>query len=120
MNYLILILYSFAYALTNVVGAGLIKSEINNNISLNNFSDFINLFYKPKVLIGLSIVFGSALILFKALSVYDFSKIIPLSVGINFVLTSIIGVFIFNEIINTYSIVGMSIIIIGVIILTFS
>ena len=72
------------------------------------------------VIPGFVVVFGSALILFKGLSLFDFSKIIPLSIGINFILTSILGVVIFKEIITNYGVVGMGIILLGIIILNFN
>ena len=115
-----LFIYSFAYAFCNVVGAALIKSEINSKLSLNSISDYFNLLFNLKVIVGFVVVFGSALILFKGLSLFDFSKIIPLSIGINFILTSILGVVIFKEIITIYGVVGMGIILLGIIILNFN
>jgi len=113
-----LFLYSFFYALANVAGAALIKKEIKLIGNLSSIDDYLKLLFKWRVVLGFIIIFVSALILFKALSIFDFSKIIPLSIGINFLLTAILGVFIFDEIINFYSSVGMLIIIIGIVVLT--
>lgn len=54
----------FYYSFLNAAGAALIKSEINQSDGLNNFSDYINLLLTWKVLIGFTVVFGSALMLF--------------------------------------------------------
>ena len=113
-----LFLYSLSYALANVAGAALIKSEIKLISNLSSIDDYLKLIIKWRVILGFIIVFASALILFKALSIFDFSKIIPLSIGINFLLTAILGVFIFDEIISFYSSIGMLIIIIGIVVLT--
>lgn len=113
-----LFLYSLLYAILNVSGAAIIKSEIKLIGNLSSIDDYLKLIIKWRVILGFIIIFASALILFKALSIFDFSKIIPLSIGINFLLTAILGVFIFDEIINFYSSVGMLIIIIGIVVLT--
>jgi len=113
-----LFLYSLLYAILNVLGAAIIKSEIKLIGNLSSIDDYLKLIIKWRVILGFIIIFASALILFKALSIFDFSKIIPLSIGINFLLTAILGFFIFDEIISFYSSIGMLIIIIGIVVLT--
>jgi multidrug transporter EmrE-like cation transporter len=112
-----LILYSCVYALCNVCGAAIIKSEIKLVAGLNNVSDYISLLLKWKIILGFAIIFSSSLVLFKALSLFEFTKVIPISIGVNFVLTTLVGVIIFSETVNTYGAVGMIIIVIGIILL---
>tara|TARA_B100000886_G_C20073098_1_gene346674 strand:- start:188 stop:547 length:360 start_codon:yes stop_codon:yes gene_type:complete len=113
-----LFLYSFFYALANVAGAALIKKEIKLIGNLSSIDDYLKLLFKWRVVLGFIIIFSSALILFKALSIFDFSKIIPLSIGINFLLTVLLGTLLFEEIINFYSLIGMITILIGIVIIT--
>jgi multidrug transporter EmrE-like cation transporter len=116
MNPYSAILYSALYAMLNVGGATLIKSEISNRI-LANAKDYISLLLTPKVIMGFGIIGISALVLFKALSIARFSYVIPVANGINFAFTVIVGYFIFSDKITYITLIGMALILSGIIIL---
>ncbi|MEO8403079.1 MAG: hypothetical protein ABI480_00735 [Chitinophagaceae bacterium] len=107
----------FLYALCNVSGTTLIKVNLKGK-PLATFMDWVNLFMNIQVILAFAIVFGSALILFKALASGSYTFIIPVAVGINFILTIIAGYFIFKEQLNFYSFIGFSMIISGIILLS--
>ena len=114
MNVYGLIAYSFAYALFNVAGAALIKSQIQTGKpSFNGIGDYLIFLLKAKTLLGLGLVFLAALILFKALSLYEFTRVIPLSIGINFILTAALGHFWFHESLPLMKLSGMGLILAG-------
>lgn len=120
MNYLILLFYALCYALLNVVGAALIKVELLNTAVLNDAKDYISLLIRWKVIIGFVIIFIASLVLFKALSLFEFSKVIPISIGINFILTTTIGIAIFNESFAAIKLISLAIILFGIILLSIS
>ena len=60
-----LFLYSLSYALANVAGVALIKSEIKLISNLSSIDDYLKLIIKWRVILGFIIVFASALILLK-------------------------------------------------------
>jgi multidrug transporter EmrE-like cation transporter len=111
------ILFSCLYAVCNVSGAALIKTEIAGR-NLNSFMAYVNLLFTVKVIIGFMLVFVSALILFKALSLANFSFVIPISNGVNFTLTAIAGYFIFSERLSLPSYIGMVLILSGILLMT--
>ncbi|MEO9804485.1 MAG: hypothetical protein ABJF04_14620 [Reichenbachiella sp.] len=117
---LYLITYSSLYALFSVIGAALIKSAINAYGKLITASDYIQLLLNWKVILGFLIIFGSSLVLFKALSQFEYSKVIPISIGINFILTTTIGYYVFGELLSLVGLVGIFVILIGIILLAFS
>ncbi len=84
----------FVYALCNVTGTTLMKWNLKDR-ALATFGDWMQFFMNFQVILAFAIIFGSALILFKALSLGAFSFIIPAAVGINFVFTVIAGYYIF-------------------------
>jgi multidrug transporter EmrE-like cation transporter len=111
------ILFCFLYALFNVTGAAFIKWKLKS-IQLNTFNDWIRFVLNLQVMAAFLLIFLSALILFKALSSGDFSFIIPVSAGINFILTVIAGYFIFKDQLSFQSFIGMAMIISGIILLS--
>lgn len=113
------ILYSGLYALFNVTGAALIKSELKNR-SLTSMQDYLDLLFTVKVIAGFIIIFLSALIFFKALSLQKFSIVVPLANGLNFCITLAAGYFLFSEKLTVFSVFGLFLIIIGIIIIGFS
>jgi uncharacterized membrane protein len=113
MNSVAILFYSFLYALMNVTGVTIIKFHIGNS-QLNAFSDYMQLFLKPGVILGFSIVFLSALVMFKALSIGKFSIIGPLATGINFMLTVFVGVMFFNDKLGFQSYIGLVFILAGI------
>lgn len=113
------ILYSGLYAVFNVTGAALIKSELKGH-SLTSFQDYLNLLLTVKVISGFVIIFMSALIFFKALSLAKFSIVVPVANGLNFCITLAVGYFIFTEKLSIQSLLGLLLIIIGIIIIGLS
>lgn len=111
------ILFCFLYAVLNVSGAAIIKWNLKGKV-LNEFSHWVNLLLNIQVIGAFSLIFISALVMFKALSTADFTFIIPVSAGINFVLTIIAGYFIFKDKINFASYIGFTLILSGIILLS--
>ena len=111
------ITFCFLYALLNVSGAALIKWKLKGRI-LSTFNDWLQFLLIPQVIGAFVLIFVSALVLFKALSAGNFTFIIPVSAGINFVLTVIAGYYIFRDQLNTVSFVGFGLIISGIILLS--
>jgi multidrug transporter EmrE-like cation transporter len=111
------IIFCFFYAVLNVSGAALIKWKLKGKV-LNEFSDWFNFLLNIQVIAAFALIFVSALVMFKALSTADFSFVIPVSAGINFVLTLIAGYYIFKDKINFVSYIGFSLILSGIILLS--
>ena len=111
------ILYCFLYAALNVSGSGLIKWQLKGR-SLNVLQDWISFLLLPQVITAFALVFVSALVLFKALASGAFTFVIPLAVGINFILTVILGRFLFKDPLNYVSFIGFALILSGIIILS--
>jgi len=111
------ILLCGAYAILNVSGAGLIKWKIRER-SLMTIQDWIGFLIEPQVITAFTLIFVSALVLFKALSTGQFTFIIPIAVGVNFILTVILGYFLFKDKLNTVSFLGFGFILTGIIILS--
>jgi multidrug transporter EmrE-like cation transporter len=111
------IIFCLMYAILNVSGAAIIKWNLKGKV-LNEFSDWVNFLLNLRVIGAFSLIFISALVMFKALSTADFSFVIPVSAGINFVLTLIAGYYIFKDKINFVSYIGFALILSGIIILS--
>ncbi len=87
--------YCLLYAILNVSGAAMIKWKLKGK-SLNDFSQWFNFLLDMQVIGAFALIFVSALVIFKALSSANFTFVIPVSAGINFVLT-VIAVIIFSR-----------------------
>lgn len=111
------VFFCFLYALLNVSGSAIIKWNLKGK-TLNDLGEWIAFLFSAQVIIALTLVFISALVMFKALSTADFTFIIPVSTGINFVLTVIVGFFIFRDRINMISYMGFALILSGIILLS--
>src|SRR6476620_1968520 len=98
-------------------GTAFIKGQLKNkNLdSLNEWSDF--LFNMPFV-IGSTLVVFSAVTLFKALSTNNFSLVIPIATGVNFVFTIVIGYYFFHDKLSIASFIGFILILSGILILS--
>jgi uncharacterized membrane protein len=101
----------------NVSGAALIKMEIPGH-NLSDFAGYVHFFMTWRVICGFVIIFLSALVMFKALSVGRFTYIIPIATGINFSLTVFLGVFLFGDRLNVYSWLGLSFIFSGILLMS--
>ena len=109
--------FCLLYALLNVSGAAIIKWKLKGKV-LNEFNDWMRFLFSFHVIGAFILIFISALVLFKALSLGNFTYIIPVSVGINFILTVIAGFLIFSDKINLISVVGFCLIISGILLLS--
>ncbi|HEX9152583.1 MAG TPA: hypothetical protein VF842_10900 [Flavobacterium sp.] len=111
------LLYIFLYAALNVSGAAIIKMQLKDK-TLTTLSEwFLFLLNLPFIGAFLMIIF-SALALFKALSTNNFSLIIPLSTGVNFILTIVVGYYLFQDKLSVVSFLGFILIISGIIVLS--
>lgn len=109
--------YCALYALFNVSGATLIKWNLKGK-TLTGLKEWINLFLNVQVIAALCLIVISMLVVFKALSAANFTFVIPVSTGINFILTIIVGYFIFRDPLNFISFLGFGLIISGIILLS--
>lgn len=117
MNFLPVVLYSILYAAINVSGAALIKSDLKNQ-SLSGISDYVSFLLRWRVIAGFALVFLSAIILIKALSMAKISLVNPMATGINFGFTLIVGYFLFHERITVSHYVGLALILAGILIIS--
>jgi multidrug transporter EmrE-like cation transporter len=111
------ILYCFLYALLNVSGAAIIKWNLKGKV-LNAFSDWLQFLLSIQVIGAFVVIFASALVMFKALSAANFTFVIPVSAGINFILTIVAGYYIFKDQLSLASFIGFALIISGIILLS--
>ena len=111
------VLYCALYALLNVSGAAIIKWNLKGKL-LTSFNQWINLLLHPQVIAAFALIFVSMLVIFKALSSANFTFVIPVSAGINFILTIIAGYYIFKDQLNLASFIGFTLIISGIILLS--
>lgn len=110
-------LYCALYALLNVSGAAIIKWNLKGKV-LTTVNEWISLLLNVQVIAAFALIFVSMLVIFKALSSANFTFVIPVSAGINFVLTIIAGYFIFKDHLNMISFIGFTLIISGIILLS--
>ena len=85
---------------------------------MSSFNDWFQFLLNVQVIGAFVIIFVSALVMFKALSTANFTFVIPVSAGINFVLTIIAGYYIFKDQLNMASFIGFALIISGIILLS--
>ena len=111
------IFFCFLYALFNVSGAAIIKWKLKGRV-LNELSQWMNFLFEIPVIAAFALIFISALVMFKALSGGQFTFIIPVATGVNFILTVIAGYFIFKDQINFISFMGFALILSGIILLS--
>jgi multidrug transporter EmrE-like cation transporter len=111
------VLYCALYALLNVSGAAIIKWNLKGKL-LTSLNQWISLLLHPQVIGAFVLIFVSMLVIFKALSSANFTFVIPVSAGINFILTIIAGYYIFKDQLNAVSFIGFTLIISGIILLS--
>lgn len=111
------VIFCFIYAVLNVSGAAIIKWKLKGK-ALTELKHWINLLLDMQVISAFALIFVSALVIFKALSSADFTFVIPVSAGINFILTLIAGYYIFKDNLNFVSFIGFTLIISGIILLS--
>jgi multidrug transporter EmrE-like cation transporter len=111
------ILFCCLYALLNVSGAAIIKVKLKG-MQLTELKHWLNLLLDIQVIGAFALIFLSALLIFKALSLANFSFVIPVSAGVNFILTVVAGYYIFKDQLSLISFIGFALIISGIILLS--
>src|ERR1700759_4908748 len=111
------VLYCALYALLNVSGAALIKLNLKGKV-LTNVNQWVSVLLNPQVIAAFALIFVSMLVIFKALSSANFTFVIPVSAGINFVLTVIAGYFLFKDQLGLISFIGFALIVSGILLLS--
>jgi multidrug transporter EmrE-like cation transporter len=111
------IYYIILYAVLNVCGAAIIKYQLKG-VMLSAWNDWLKLLFNIPFLAAFGFLILSALALFKALSTNQFSVVIPIATGINFILTIAVGYFMFQDKITLLSYLGFFLIIGGVLLLS--
>lgn len=111
------VLFCLLYAILNVSGAAIIKWKLKGR-ALNVVNDWVKLLFDLQVISAFALIFLSMLVIFKALSLANFSFVITVSAGINFVLTVVAGYFIFKDQVNFVSFIGFALIISGILLLS--
>ncbi len=111
------VLYCALYALLNVSGAAIIKWNLKGKV-LTSFNQWINILLNIQVIAAFALIFVSMLVIFKALSSANFTFVIPVSAGINFIFTIIAGYYIFKDQLGLASFVGFTLIISGILLLS--
>ena len=117
MSHIYIILMCLCYAVFNVSGAALIKIELPFH-SLNTLKSYFLFLVTWRVISGFGIIMISALVMFKALSLGQFSYVIPIATGINFSLTVLLGVLLFNDKLSLSSFLGLALILTGIIVMS--
>lgn len=109
-----LLSYAGAYALLNVAGAACVKAEIATGVhAFDSPRGYGRFLLEWRVLAGLGLVCLSALVLFRALSLLEFSRMIPVSIGMNFVLAALVGRIFFAESFSLMKLTGLVLMLAG-------
>ena len=111
------IIYCTLYAILNVSGAAIIKFNLRGQV-LENIRDYVGFLLNIQVIFAFILAFGSALVMFKVLSITAFTITGPIATGINFALTIIVGYFFFKDQLNLLSFIGFGLILAGIILLS--
>jgi len=106
------------YAVLNVSGVSIIKSEISTH-SLVSWRDYLTFLFNYKVITAFLIIFISAVVIIKALSLERFSFVVPIAHGINFMLTVSVGYLIFGDRLSLGSYIGLALVITGILLMGF-
>lgn len=117
MDWKIIIPLCLLYAFLNVSGSGLIKSELSSS-SLDSVKDYFDFLCRYKVLAGIVVNFASVLVAFKALSLGKFSYVVPISTGILFMLTVLLGILVFEDRLSKISYGGLILILTGIVLMS--
>lgn len=110
--------YSLGYAVFNVIGATIVKTNLPKSGISSGYEFFIFLL-NPVVIIALLFIFVSMFFGIKALSIGSFTAAAPYLTGINFVLTVIVGMLYFGERLNIFGYCGIVAIFFGIVMVSF-
>ena len=112
-----ILLLCVVYAILNASGTALIKSTATE-YNLINLSSYINILLDIRIVAGIALNFSSMLIIIKALSMERFTYVFPVAIGINFVVTIIIGYVVFGERLDIEMLSGILLILLGIFIMS--
>lgn len=115
------ILFVLGAVLLNTVGQIVMKAGATSlasiNFSLSNLSQVFLTILKSPLMMGALALYGlSAVVWIMALSKMDLSQAYPMT-SIGYILTALIGVMAFGEVITLNRLVGLGLILIGVLVL---
>lgn len=105
------------YATFNVCGAAIVKLQLKQT-KLAAWQDWLTLFFNGYFIVAALFIILSALAMFKALSGSQFSFVIPIATGINFLLTVVVGYFLFQDRLTIGSYIGIFFIVAGILMLS--
>jgi multidrug transporter EmrE-like cation transporter len=117
VNFIPVVIYSIIYAALNVSGAALIKTELKTT-QLSGLKEYFFFLFRFRVIAGFGVVFLSALVLIKALSIAKISLVNPVATGVNFMFTLVVGYFLFNERITISHYIGLVLILCGILVIS--
>jgi len=113
---LVIIGLCLLYAVLNVSGVSIIKSEISTH-NLVSWRDYLTFLFNYKVITAFLIIFVSAVVIIKALSLERFSYVVPIAHGMNFSITVLVGYILFGDRLSIGSYVGLILVIAGILIM---
>jgi multidrug transporter EmrE-like cation transporter len=111
------LIYILLYACLNVSGAAFIKLQLQGQ-RLTDLGEWLKFIFNPYFFVAFALIILSALSLFKALSTNQFSLVVPIATGVNFILTIGIGYYLFEDKLSMISFLGFLLIMSGVVILS--
>ena len=122
MKILLIVLICCIYAGLNVTGSSLIKTELTTlqreGKPLAGALDYIYFIFRPRIMLALVFIVLSMFTMFKGLSMQNFSFVVPLATGINFLITVIVGVMLFKDKMTVFQLVGLFFIISGILLVS--
>jgi uncharacterized membrane protein len=101
------------YSLFNASAALIIKHKLLTH-KINQAYDFFFFLIDPKIAFAFVLILVSMFFSMKALSISDFSFVIPVSTSINFILTVLIGILFFKDNMVLGSYIGIAFILVGI------
>ena len=110
--------YVLLYSAFSVLGISILKTQISNE-SLQSVQNYFLFLISWKVIVASVSIFVGMFFALKVLLVKTIVVANPLFVTGNFLLTALIGVFYFKNVLNNLNIVGMLFIIIGIVLISY-
>ena len=110
--------YVLLYSAFSVLGISILKTQISNE-SLQSVQNYFLFLISWKVMVASVSIFVGMFFALKVLLVKTIVVANPLFVTGNFLLTALIGVFYFKNVLSNLNIVGMLFIIIGIILISY-
>jgi multidrug transporter EmrE-like cation transporter len=112
----LILLFSTLYSFFNATAALIIKKKLLT-YRIDQVKDFIIFLVDPTIAFAFVLILISMFFSMKALSLSQFSFVIPLTISINFIFTTLIGVFFFKDRLEFLSYIGLIFILAGIILI---